>query len=379
MRPGFTYSSSEWSGPACNALRIGGFRIFPFLKSLIIPPRGQRILPTVSGYVLIIMAIGLGMAAYNAASNILFIALSVLLSSLIVSGILSWLNFQGICWRVLVDPPCRVGEECHVRVELRNTKKFLPTYALSLNVLAQRSRVKKVLRLEQRLEPEGTVQLDFSFVPQQRGVETIRVQGVVSQYPFGFLRKTLGGGPPIEMIVWPRRIPYRFQHPGAAMATLNGRSLPKPGNGSEFINLRAYRQGDSHRQIHWKASARSRNLVVQQFAAENHSGFLFFLQSSLHLWPDEARFEHCCSFVSSLAEDLFREDRLHGVRVNGNARQRISRRTDLDVFQDQLATLQRVEVEEGGGETNFSNVVTFEPDPVTGVNAYVGGKKAATA
>jgi uncharacterized protein (DUF58 family) len=337
------------------------------------------VLPTVSGYVLIIMAIGLGMAAYNSASNILFIALSVLLASLIVSGILSWLNFQGICWRMLVDPPFRAGEECHVRVEVRNTKKFLPTYALSLNMLAQPSGVKTVLRLEQRLEPRGTVQLDFSFVPQQRGVETIRVQGVSSQFPFGFLRKTLGGGRPIELTVWPRRTSYRFKHDGTATPCLNGRPLAKPGSGSEFINLRAYRQGDSHRQVHWKASARLKNLVVQQFAAENHSGFLFSLQSYQHLWPDEVQFEHLCSFVSSLAEDLFRQERLHGVQINGGLQKRISRRSDLDYFQDQLATLQRVEVDGGGVDLSTPGAVTFEADPVTGINAYVRGQKAATA
>lgn len=379
MRPGFTYSSSEWNGPACNSFLPGKFRIFPFLKSLIIPPKGQRVLPTVSGYVLIIMSIGLGMAAYNAASNILFIALSVLLSSLIVSGMLSWLNFQGICWRILVDPPFRAGEECHVRVELRNTKKFLPTYALSMNMVAQQSGVKRVLRLEQRLEPQGTVQLDFSFVPQARGVEVIRVQGVSSQFPFGFLRKTLSGGRPIEVIIWPRRTSYRFKHAGTATPCLNGRPLAKPGSGSEFINLRAYRQGDSHRQVHWKASARLRNLVVQQFAAENHSGFVFSLCSYLHLWPDEAQFEHGCSFVSSLAEDLFRQERLHGVQINGGVQKRISRRSDLDYFQDQLATLQRVEVDGGKGGLATPGAVTFEPDPETGVNAYVGGQKAATA
>lgn len=379
MRPGFTYSSSEWSGPGAAASRRGRFRLGALLKALIVPPKGQRILPTLTGYVLIVIAIGLGMAAYNASSNILFIALSLLLASLIVSGILSWINFHGICWRILVDPPLRAGEECHVRIEIKNTKKFLPTYALSMHVGAEQSRVRKLLRLGQRLDAQETVQLEFCFTPQNRGCETIRILGVISQFPFGFLRKTLGGKAAAELVIWPRRVTYRFQHAGAAVTQLSGRALSKPGHGSEFFNLRAYRSGDSHRQIHWKASARLQNLVVQQFAAENHTGFTFFLQTSEDLWPDDAQFEHLCSLVSSLAEDLFRLELFHGARVNAEPQQRISRRSDLEIFQDQLATLKRVPQNGAGMIAPGNSVVTFEPNPAAGIIAYVGGQKAATA
>ena len=56
-------------------------------------------MPTVPGLVLIGLALGIGSAAYNAASNILFITLSLLLACLILSGVMSWLNLRGVCWR----------------------------------------------------------------------------------------------------------------------------------------------------------------------------------------------------------------------------------------------------------------------------------------
>lgn len=375
MRPGFQYSSSEWSGP--GASRRSRFSFFGLLRSLIIPPKGQRILPTLTGYILIVIAIGLGMAAYNAASNILFIALALLLASLITSGILSWINFYGVCWRIQVDPPFRVGEECHVRIEVRNTKKFLPTYALTLLVEARRSRVKAFMKLGQRLDAQGTLQLDFAFTPQARGEETVAISGVISQFPFGFLRKTLGGKCSADLIIWPRRIGYRFQHSGAANVQLYGRALSKPGHGSDFINLRAYRHGDSHRQVHWKASARLRNLVVQQFAAENHPGFIFSVQTPRERWPDDEQFEKLCSFISSLAEDLFQNEQFHGARINQEPPQRIARRADLELFQDRLAMLERVEEDPLEAASTGSSVITFEPSP-EGIHAYVGNQKAAT-
>jgi uncharacterized protein (DUF58 family) len=347
--------------------------------SMIVPPRGQRTLPTLPGLTLIVMAIGIGMAAYNASSNILFIALSLLLSSLIASGILSWLNFRGVCWRLLIDPPYRAGESCHVRVEIRNHKRFLPTYAIGFQVETTRSRRREVLMLTKRLEPGGEVQLDFTFMPEGRGVETVKLTRVISHFPFGFLRKTIPGLAMQEIMVWPQRVAYRFDHLGTAQRHFSGDALNKPGHGSEVINLRDYRHGDSHRQIHWKASARLRTLVVQQFAAEHHAGFVIEVNSDKRVWVDDAQFELLCSFVSSLAEDLFRMDQLHGVRINGAAYQKVARRADVDFFQDQLATLERVGDNGRSLSARGRSIVTFEPNPDSGIHAFIGGKKAATA
>ena len=50
------------------------------LWGLIWPRRFERIQPTISGVVLIGLSFGIGTAAYNYSSNILFIALALLLS-----------------------------------------------------------------------------------------------------------------------------------------------------------------------------------------------------------------------------------------------------------------------------------------------------------
>lgn len=377
MSSHFEYSSSEWSGPA--ARRYFRFSLWRIFRALIVPPKGQRILPTVAGYSLILIAIGLGMAAYNASSNILFIALSLLLASLVTSGILSWINFHGTCWRILADPPFRAGEECHIRIEVRNTKKRIPTYALTFLVEAQPSRIKAYLKLGKRLDPQETIQLDYLFTPRTRGEERVAIVGVTSQFPFGFLRKTLGGRCSQKFLIWPQRIPYRLQHSAAALANLNGRALNKPGHGSEFINLRAYRHGDSYRQVHWKASARLRSLVVQQYAAENQPGFILALQTERKRWAEVEQFEKFCSFVSSLAEDLYQADQFHGVQINGEPLLRIVRRSDFELFQDRLATLKRISEDLRDVTLVDRNVVTFEPGQMGGIHAYIGGQKAATA
>ncbi len=94
------------------------------LWTFLYPARGQRIMPTVSGILLISVALGIGSAAYNTSNNILFITLSLLLACLILSGVLSMLNFAKVAWRLVPSGPFRVGQTGTIGIELRNAKKI---------------------------------------------------------------------------------------------------------------------------------------------------------------------------------------------------------------------------------------------------------------
>src|SRR5262245_14048641 len=105
-----TSQDGEWSGPGIRGRRVA-FTWNHLLWSLVYPQRGQRTLPTVPGIVLIALSFGIGTAAYNSASNILFITLSLLLTCLILSGVLSWMNLRGVRWRLQLAPPLRAGHD----------------------------------------------------------------------------------------------------------------------------------------------------------------------------------------------------------------------------------------------------------------------------
>lgn len=81
-----------WHGPDSVGLGKPRFSWKRLLWQTIYPPREQRVAPTVSGTILIGFSLGIGFAAYNTANNILFITLSLLLSCLLLSGVLSWMN-----------------------------------------------------------------------------------------------------------------------------------------------------------------------------------------------------------------------------------------------------------------------------------------------
>src|SRR5258708_14783227 len=127
----------DWQGPGARERRARSFKWHTLLWLLVFPPKRHRIALTVPGFFLMVLAIGIGSAAYNTASNILFITLSLLLACLLLSGLLSWFNFMGVCWRVRPQGPWRAGHETLVTVEVRNRKSSLPTYSLWFELATQ--------------------------------------------------------------------------------------------------------------------------------------------------------------------------------------------------------------------------------------------------
>ena len=310
---------------------------------------------------LILITIGVGTAGFNTGQNILYLALSLLLSTLLVSGILSWINFKGCRWRLKTGRHFRAEQASPVYLELDNTKRRLPSYSLVFKLAATLSGVRKVLPLEGRLDAGCQTQLLWEFKPIKRGRECLALEGMVSRYPFGFLKKSIKDSYSKEIIVWPQRITYQFSGDKAGRRWMYGHHR-RPGDGVELINLRGYRSGDSMRQIHWKASARMGKLQVRETEQEHHQAFTLWVDPSPHLWVKPEQFEKMCSFAASLAEDLYQRDQLRLAHVAGEDPIHVGAIEDLYTFLDKLGLLEW-ELP-GGAGTSLSppiGAVRFQP------------------
>ena len=339
------------------------------LWALVFPRRGQRIVPTVSGTLLILLSFGIGTAAYNSANNILFITLSLLLACLILSGVMSWLNFRGVAWRLEVAPPLRAGHDAQAGLAVRNGKGFLPSYGMWFDLVAraeaegppavaestitgrgldlraelakaEAAETRRQLFLRERLDPAGETRLEWTFQPAKRGRLTVAVSGVGSLFPFGFLRKTFSTEQQQELVVWPASVAYRRQSVAAERHPAGGDRSPRAGSGGDLLALRRYDAGDSHRLIHWKASARSGQLLVRQFAAESTTGFALWLRTDAAVWKRPEQFELLVSLAATMAEDLFRAGQLDSAALDDEAPLPMRRVRDLEQFLDRLAVVQ---------------------------------------
>lgn len=345
----------------------------------VIPAKGQKTLPTLSGYILIFLCLAVGVAAYNTASNILFITVSFLLSSLILNGVLSWLNFNRLSWVVYPQVPYRVGTSAQVRLEVMNTKRFITTYSIWFDMLVKGSEVKGRLPLGCQLKPNSSVALDWEFIPTVRGREYIEVKSIGSQFPFGYLKKQNPGFIRAEVIVWPERVEYVFKDFGGQKVADSGHAMKRKGDGEDLLGVRRYEKGDPCKHIHWKASARRGKLMVRELAEERQDGYILAIDTSDEAWKDSGKLELLCRFALSLAEDLFTRNQLTGTVVNRGGVNWIRSTSDLERFFDDLSI---IEYEKTGLETGISsrrNTITFEPVHPGNVYAMVGRQQVGQA
>jgi uncharacterized protein (DUF58 family) len=382
------------------------------LWGLVWPRRYERIQPTISGVVLIGLCLGIGTAAYNSASNILFIALALLLACLILSGVLAWLNLRGVEWTLEVQPPFIAGQETEVGLTLRNAKKFIPTYALWFEFAAgpfsrrepskpestitgkgidvwavlrkvEANTVSGTVHLTTRLDPNGGARLEWPFTPARRGLLRIELIGVGSLFPFGFLKKQAGTNLRREAPVWPAPTEYRRFGGAAPRRPAGALRQARVGSEGEMIALRQYEHGDSHRLIHWKASARTGRLLIRQFSSQNSDACSLWLRTDAAIWTRPEQFELLLSFVATLAQDLFRAGRLQSTAIDGSPQVPTKRVADLETFLDRLAEAEPLPATPESaigapvmGRARF-NLMTFEPDGVRGVAAFINGTKTA--
>ncbi len=378
--------------------------------SFVYPQRGHRILPTVPGLILIGLALGIGTAAYNSSSNILFITLSLMLACLILSGVLSWLNLRGVQWRLQLAPPLRAGHETVVVLELRNQKRFLPTYGLwfefaarvmddgrsaaGSTVSASSAEVRRVfaqagvndqrgrVALAHRLDPQGEGRVEWVFKPARRGRVRVELVAVGSLFPFGFLRKDLGTVTSADALVWPEPVEYRRKAVAAPRRRAGGERVSRPGASGDLLALRGYTPGDSHRLIHWKASARSGTLLVRQFAAESAQSQVLWLRTDAAAWGQGEQFERLIALAATMAEDLFRTGRLLRVAINGEPPLPMRRARDLEMWLNRLAVALPASESPASDERPGGagpGTIVFAPEGAHGVVALIGGEVAAWA
>ncbi|HVU23561.1 MAG TPA: DUF58 domain-containing protein [Opitutus sp.] len=349
------------------------------LWELIQPRRRERTLPTLPGTLLIALSFGVGMAAYNAANNILFIALSLLLACLVLSGVMAWINFRGTMWRLDLARPLRAGQEAVVALAVRNAKRVVPSYGLWFEVAARpeprgpakaettftakgidvreawkhggAAEARDRLLLRARLDPGGEERMEWVFKPARRGVLRVELESIGSLFPFGFLKKSFGTELRERAVVWPAPVDYRRLTVASARRVGSGERVARPGAGTDLRALRRYAPGDSHRLIHWKASARSRQLLVRQFAAESTEGFALRVDTDAAVWVRDEQFELLVGFAASLAEDLFCAGSLAGVALGREPATPVRRVGDLEAFLDRLAVVERQELEDRRHET----------------------------
>ncbi len=243
------------------------------LKRAIQPRISQRF--TSAGFWFTILVLLTGTAAFVSGNNLIFLILSALLATLLVSGNLNRLTLSGL--EVEFHPPehlfARRGESG--RFVVRNTKWWFPSFALRLSS-RDRDGMGKPVFIPLIASGEA-VEFYADVVFDRRGLYRENGFQFTSRFPFGFAERRAKVTLLAEVLVYPELRSFHLENSVFAELLAEAEARRR-GRGTEFHQLRPYQSQEDARHIDWRSSARHGELYVREFAVEE--------QQDMELWLD---------------------------------------------------------------------------------------------
>jgi len=266
------------------------------------------------GGLYITVCVVLGLAAVNTGNNALMSMLAMALASYIVAGTWSRQVLASVSVAVSLPKDIFAGRPTFAEVELSNRSRFFPAYGLVLRA------ADGTTLLAEKLVGTGEIcRRSVELVFDRRGWAPLGPWRLEVLLPLGFFLKSKELLPEQRVLVLPRLfdIEPTIELEGGGGAR-SADLLADRGREGEVSQLRDYRDGDDHRQLHWKQTARQQRPIVvdRQHAAE---GPIYLVLDPRAPNPDDPdtqeRFEHSVSGIATVVVGRLRRDAPVGLVV----------------------------------------------------------------
>jgi uncharacterized protein (DUF58 family) len=236
-------------------------------------------------------------AAINTSNNLLYMVLSALLAVLVLSGLLSAVNFKALEMELLLPARAFAGETVPFSVRVRNRRRVFP--ALSLQTQPPGNSLYFPI-----IQPRGSALQPGEATFPRRGRYTFERLRTASRFPFGFFVKARAYPVDAECLCYPGIVP-QDQLDASIKDILGDQQRMERGLGSDLYTVRDYVPSDSARHVHWKATAKTAALKTREFAADENRNIVIVFDRYGQPYDAEP-FETLVSRAASLAFHLIR-------------------------------------------------------------------------
>ncbi len=283
---------------------IGGVYIVPKLV------RGVRLelarldisyAPTQETAFFVLLTVVVALSAFNTGNNLLYLIFAILISVIVASGIVSESMLRGLTVGLRFPEHIHAGQAAVLELSVANQKYLVPSMSLTVGLrllqkagprTADQAAAKRWWTWRGRSQDKSqnspqadTTKLDnlvhFVIVgPRARVRQTIEhrfpargqydITGftVTTKFPFGFLQKTRRFAASGTIVVYPS-VDAAVSVPKGLSEALGARETNRRGLGADLYAIRQYRDGDRRRDIDWKATAKTRRLMVRDRLRED--------------------------------------------------------------------------------------------------------------
>ena len=260
------------------------------------------------GYYYLLLAFVVFFAGIRRELNLLWLIAGMMCGPLVFNALIPWRIIRTITLKRQFPESCFPNERITYTLEL-NTRSFFRFCGLILNGNPD----SKTFRLEkiQELRPEKHCTrriLRYTAKFARRGEYDLPPVVVKCDYPFGFCESRRTFHPNDKILVLPKlaELPSElYEAVGNLDDASHSRGFLKSMTG-DFAGLRLWCSGDLFRQIHWRASARNQQLLVQKFELPQKSRFFILANFTDN---DEERFERTVSLTAAIIHEVDQEIR----------------------------------------------------------------------
>lgn len=271
---------------------------------------GQRniyIVPTRGGFSFALLVIVMLLASINYQLNLGYVLTFLLAGAAAVSMHMTHGTLRGLTLRLKPAPPGFAGDPALLDVVLTNPGRQRHAIAVRLHDRARHGGSFAAVDVPAQGQASATV----SIVPPTRGWHAVPALVVETGFPFGLFRAWTVWRPAARVLAWPRP-----EHPAPPLPP----AQPVPGEqmsaqrlpGGELEGVRAWRRGDTLRQVAWKKVARSGELVSRDTAAAGRHE-LWLDWAATHGGGAEQRLARLAAWV----EAAERAGLVYGLRLPG--------------------------------------------------------------
>lgn len=235
-----------------------------FAFSSLRPPR--RLKFTREGKFFLGITLGVGFAAINTGNNLLYLLLGLLLALIVVSGLMSEMSLRDLTVVRRLPMRAQVGRPHLVEIEVFNHKKRVPSYAIEVEDLrAGQPADKRCFFL--KISPKSAQVAAYRRTPTKRGLDRHTGFRIATRFPFGLFEKSREVPADGELIIYPAVDPVQLP-PSPAGRHAGGEGTLGRGHGEDYLGLKNLRQGEDPKDIHWRKSAQTGQLVMRERARE---------------------------------------------------------------------------------------------------------------
>jgi len=252
--------------------------------------------PTQETVFFVLLTVVVALSAFNTGNNLLYLIFAVLISVIVASGIVSESMLRGLTVGLRFPEHIYAEQVVVLDVSVANQKYLIPSMSLTVGVrLVQKAGPRPADRVSDTkrwwggkspvkaneanfnldslvhfviVGPRTKVRQSIEYRFPARGQYEITGFTVTTKFPFGFLQKTRRFTASGTIVVYPA-VEAAVSVPKALSEALGARETNRCGLGTDLYAIREYRDGDRRRDIDWKATAKTRRLMVRDRMRED--------------------------------------------------------------------------------------------------------------